>query len=116
MASAAKDKTAAWTFIEYANSPEGQTIIAQSGRTVPSLIAVAESPAFLDPNAKPANSRVFLDTIPSLRPMPIIPNWGEIEEIASFEIARAFYGRASVVEAMQTAIVQTEEYFAPISR
>ena len=37
MAGAAQDKDAAWTFIEFANSPEGQAIVAESGRTVPSL-------------------------------------------------------------------------------
>ncbi|NJL35153.1 MAG: sugar ABC transporter substrate-binding protein, partial [Chloroflexaceae bacterium] len=35
MAASTADKAAAWTFIEYANSPEGQAIVAQSGRTVP---------------------------------------------------------------------------------
>ena len=35
MAAAAEDKDAAWTFIEYANSPQGQAIVAESGRTVP---------------------------------------------------------------------------------
>ena len=64
MAAATENKDAAWTFIEFANSAEGQTIIAASGRTVPSLKAVAESPAFLDPNAKPARSDVFLNVHP----------------------------------------------------
>ncbi len=41
MAAATEDKEAAWTFIEFANSPLGQTIVAGSGRTVPSLIDVA---------------------------------------------------------------------------
>ena len=44
-------KAAAWAFIEYANSPEGQRSIATTGRTVPSLRALAESPAFLDPGS-----------------------------------------------------------------
>ena len=48
----AANKDAAWTFIEFANSAEGQGIIATTGRTVPSLTAVAESPAFLDPDGE----------------------------------------------------------------
>lgn len=109
--SASEQKQAAWTFIEFANSAEGQAIVAQSGRTVPSLMAVAESPAFLDPEAKPANARVFLDVIPYLRAVPVLRNWADIEEIASDEIARAFYGRATVDEAVDAAIARTEEYF-----
>lgn len=102
---------AAWTFIEFANSVEGQTIIAQSGRTVPSLIAVAESEAFLDPTHPPARSRVFLDTIPDLRRVPTLSSWGEIESIAGEEVERAFYGDISVEEAGQLALQRTEEYF-----
>ena len=104
-------KQASWKFIEFANSPEGQTIVATTGRTVPSLTAVAESPAFLDPDAKPAHSRIFLTSIPSLRAVPVIENWGDIESIAGDEIERAFYGSVSVTEALQSAVVRTEEYF-----
>jgi multiple sugar transport system substrate-binding protein len=104
-------KAAAWKFIEFANSVEGQTIVARSGRTVPSLKVVAESPAFLDPAAKPRNSRVFLDTLPNLRMLPRVANWPDIEEIANDEIKRAFYGQADLIASVQAAIVRTEEYF-----
>ena len=67
MTKASDNKDAAWSFMEFALGPEGQRITAQSGRTVPSLKEVANSEAFLDPNAKPANSRVFLDTIRVIR-------------------------------------------------
>ena len=63
LTTATANKDAAWTFIEFANSVEGQTLVAKSGRTVPSLKAVAQSPAFLEPNQKPARSQVFLDAL-----------------------------------------------------
>lgn len=97
--------------IEYANSVEGQTIIAGSGRTVPSLIAVAESDAFLNPNQLPSRSRVWLDTIPTLQIVPVISNWQEVESIASDEIERAFYSDITVEEAANLAFTRTEEYF-----
>lgn len=109
--SASKNKDAAWAFIEYANSVEGQTIVAETGRTVPSLISVANSPAFLDPNAKPANSKVFLDVIPTIRALPIHPNWAEIEDTASEELARGFFGEEEVYNALLRAIQRTKEYF-----
>jgi multiple sugar transport system substrate-binding protein len=108
-ASAFKD--AAWSFIEFANAPEGQRIVAQSGRTVPSLQAVAESPAFLDPTARPQNSRVFLDGIADIRAVPVMETWVDIEDLASEELARAFYGRASVEEAMATAVARAQPFF-----
>ncbi|MBK8985249.1 MAG: sugar ABC transporter substrate-binding protein [Chloroflexi bacterium] len=111
LANAAANKDAAWTFIEFANSVAGQTIIAQSGRTVPSLIAVAESPAFLSPDLPPANSRVFLDTVPQIRRVPITTTWVSIEETAGQEIERAFYGQVGVEEAAATAVSLTQPYF-----
>ncbi len=112
LSAVAKDKDAAWSLIEFANSPEGQTIVARSGRTVPSLRAVAESDAFLDPTAKPARSRLFLDTIDDLQMVPLISTWEEIESTASEEIERAFYGDISAEEAAILARDRTEEYFA----
>ena len=111
LSSTTTNKDAAWAFIEFANSPAGQTIIAGSGRTVPSLIAVAESDAFLNPTQLPARSRVWLDTIATLRLVPIISSWEEIERTASEEIERAFYGDISVDEAALLIDTRTEEYF-----
>lgn len=111
LAAVSKHKDAAWTFIEYANAAEGQTIVAATGRTVPSLKAVAESPAFLDPNAKPAHSQVFLDAIPYIFRLPLVPGWVEIEEIGTAELQRAFYGDATVEEAMREAVRRSAPYF-----
>ena len=111
LAAASQNKAAAWDFIEYANSPAGQTIVAQSGRTVPSLVSVADSPAFLNPDLPPANSRVFVDTIPLLDRVPIMDNWIAIEETAGAEIARAFYGQVTVEEAIQAIQQRTQRYF-----
>ena len=111
LSAASANKDAAWRFIEFANSAEGQAIVARSGRTVPSLIAVAESTAFSDPTQKPSRARVFLDTIPALRLVPLISTWDEIEITASEEIERAFYGDIPPEEAAILARDRTEEYF-----
>ena len=111
MAAKTGDKDSAWLLIEFANSVEGQTLMAGTGRTVPSLMRVAESPAFLDPGQLPVSSRVFLDAIPLLRRVPLLPEWPRIEEIASREIERAFYGQVTVPEAAQSAISSTLPYF-----
>ena len=105
------NKAGAWAFIEFANSPEGQTLVAKSGRTVPSLKSVAESPAFLDPNAKPASSRIFLDVIHYIRSVPVISTWPDIEDLAGKEIERAFYGEVTVDQAIDAARAATAEYF-----
>jgi multiple sugar transport system substrate-binding protein len=111
MSTMTEDKKAAWHFIEFANSFEGQSIIVKSGRTVPSLIRVAESPAFLEPARSPERAYVFLETIPYLNLVPVISTWEEIEKVASLEIERAFYGDISVEVAANLAFTRTEEYF-----
>ena len=103
MPSTVKNKDLVWKFIEFANSVDGQTIVAASGRTVPSLRSVAESQAFLDASQKPYNSRVFLDMIPYLHALPSSATWIDVEEVANNELQRAFYGNASIEEAVQSA-------------
>lgn len=111
MAAATRNKEAAWTFIEFANSATGQRLIAETGRTVPSLRQVAAEPVFLAPILPPQNSRVFLDTLPVMRQVPTIAQWVAVEETANREIERAFYGQISVPEAAATAVQLTQSYF-----
>ncbi len=115
MASNAKNKGAAWIFIEFANSQPGQEIIARSGRTVPSLISVAESEVFISPDIPPASSQIFIDRNDTIRLVPIISTWVAIEETASREIERAFYGDISVNQAIQNTTTFTEPFFKSLS-
>jgi multiple sugar transport system substrate-binding protein len=113
MPRASRAKAAAWAFVEFASSPEGQRILAASGRTVPSLRAVGESAAFLDAGGRPRSSRVFLDEIPFLRAVPLTAGWADVEELAGEELARAYYGRAGVDEVLATAARRAAPFFAP---
>jgi len=82
MAAKAKSPVDAQAFVEYALSVEGQALLAKSGRTVPSRISVATSPAFLDSTQAPAHAQVFLDAIPLLRRTPNTARWHEVESRA----------------------------------
>ena len=88
-ASGAKD--AAWRFVEYALGPRGAPVVARTGRTVPSLRSVAESDAFLDPAKKPVNSRVFLDGIETIRRVPSVSTWPEIEDVSEGILENGMY-------------------------
>jgi multiple sugar transport system substrate-binding protein len=105
------NKDAAWRFMEFALGPEGQRITAEAGRTVPSLIEVAESDAFLDPNAQPANSRVFLDTIPTIRRVPNISTWPEIEERSDEILEIGMYHRVPALDIAIRIQRETREMF-----
>jgi multiple sugar transport system substrate-binding protein len=115
MSAAARDKDAAWAFIEYAVGPAGQEILARTGRTVPSMKSVAESPVFLgggeQGEASPPSSRVFLDTIPALRRVPSIATWPEIEDIFNAEFQQALHGEVDLDTAIANVEAKTEDAF-----
>ena len=91
MATASKRKDAAWRFVEFALGPKGQRVVARTGRTVPSLISVSRSEAFLDPLQSPRHARVFLDVIPAIRRVPSISTWPEIEDATAGVLENGFY-------------------------
>ena len=100
-------------FVAYATGEQGQTLAALGGRTVPSLMSVSESGAFLDPTQPPARSQVFLDAIPGLRRTPVIPTWPEIEDLAEEILTRAFYEPGYTIDDMIEALrSETEALFA----
>jgi multiple sugar transport system substrate-binding protein len=99
-------------FLEFALGTEGATLVARTGRTVPSLRAVAESEAFLDADAPPAHARVFLDTIPAIRALPTISTWPEIEDVADTILAEARQAGTPAVEVARRLDEETRALFA----
>ena len=112
MGAASPRKDAAWRFIEFALGPEGQEIAAATGRTVPSIRRIAESEAFLDPDAKPANSRVWLDVAASLRAVPSISTWPEIEDATYPILESAMYGEIPADQLARLRDDATRDIFA----
>jgi multiple sugar transport system substrate-binding protein len=112
MTKASKNKAAAWRFVEYALGPEGAKVVAETGRTVPSLKSVAESDAFLDPAKKPKNSRVFLDGIPNIRNVPTISTWPEIEDVTEGIFENGMYLGQPLDAVIADADRQTRPLFA----
>jgi multiple sugar transport system substrate-binding protein len=107
-----KQKDAAWAFVEFALGAEGQRITASSGRTVPSLREVALSEAFLDPAARPARSRVFIDGIDSLRAFPRVSTWPEIEDAADVVIEQGMFGELTLEQVVAQLEERTADAFA----
>ncbi|HEY7036437.1 MAG TPA: sugar ABC transporter substrate-binding protein [Thermomicrobiales bacterium] len=112
MAAGSKDKEAAWTFIEFAVGPTGQAILAETGRTVPSLRSVAESDTFLKGTSlasalgiqqaavPPANTRAFIDNIGIARRLPSITTLPAVEASFNQTFKHAFYVDADIPTAV----------------
>ena len=92
MAKASTNKDAAYRFVEFAVGPAGASVLARTGRTVPSLKSVALGPDFLDPTAKPKSAKVFLDSIAQIRRPPNIGSWSEIENRSDALIEAWLFG------------------------
>ena len=68
----------------------GRPVIAETGRTVPSLRSVAESDAFLDPRRSPPTAG-FLDAVEHMRHLPTVSTWPEIEDAANGILENGMY-------------------------
>lgn len=104
MAKESTSKDAAYRFIEFALGTTGAGIIAKSGRTVPTVKTIANSPVFLDPTQKPASAQVFLDSITSMRRTPNIGSWNEIETRADPIIEEWYFTEGSPKERLGQAL------------
>jgi multiple sugar transport system substrate-binding protein len=102
---------AAWAWVEFALGRKGQEILARSGRSVPSLRAVAESPAFLDPGDPPANSQVFIDALEHMHRLPTTENWIEVEDRTDEVLTELYYGRLELDEALARIAEETNGQF-----
>jgi multiple sugar transport system substrate-binding protein len=86
-------------------------LLARTGRTVPSRRELTADPAFLDPQARPANSRIFVDIIPALRSFPTLATWSDVEAAVDAELEQAFYGQITLDEAIRNATARSTEFF-----
>jgi len=102
---------AAFKWVEYALGTHGQEVLAASGRSVPSIKAVAESPLFLEPTEPPANSKVFVDALSHMRQLPVTENWSEVEGLANDALEEMFYGRLSLDEGIARIAKETDGRF-----
>ncbi|MEX2101807.1 MAG: sugar ABC transporter substrate-binding protein [Actinomycetota bacterium] len=101
----------AWAFTEFALGPRGQRIAAATGRTVPSLQSVADSPIFLDPSQPPANSQVFLESVAAIRRVPNISTYPEIEDMANVLLEEAVFEGDPAEEVARAIDRQTRPLF-----
>jgi multiple sugar transport system substrate-binding protein len=109
LTAAARDKAAAWQFIEFAASAEGQSLLGQAGAIVPAATAVVHSAAYL--GVRTPHNQVFLDALNHALPLPKLENWTDIQAIVDEELQQAFYGQKDVAQALLAATTRSEEYF-----
>ena len=91
---------------------EGQEIIATTGRTVPSNIAVSRSASFLDPTKAPSHASVFLDAVAVMQRVPTVSTWPEIEDVTNGILENALYRGDRLDDVIRELDEKTRPLFA----
>lgn len=102
----------AWRVVEFAMGEQGQRILAESGRTVPSRIDVLDSPGFLDPPEPPETSEVFAANARIARATPHVASWIRVERAVDDILEGAFHGRIDRDEALSRMQAVAASLFA----
>ena len=105
---ASKNKDLAQAFASYAVAGPGANLLAQSGRTVPEKTSIAESADFLAADKAPKSSRVFLDQLEDVRPLPHSATWNEAEGATEEILVQLFAGKLTLDKAIADIIAATK--------
>ena len=72
-----KSPDAAFAFVKFATSEEGQTLAAKIGLAVPIRATVATSPTYLNQTSAPINHALFVDALAYAQPLPVFRGYEE---------------------------------------
>ena len=93
----------AWELLKYLTGPTGQGIYCKARKIFPTLKKLANSEVFLNPSAPPENKQVFLQAMTHALPLPITPEFSEIDgTIISRQMELALLGQKSAAEACKS--------------
>jgi multiple sugar transport system substrate-binding protein len=115
MSAASDNKDAAWTFLSWLQSTEGgQRLYTESGEIFPALRSVAESEAFLQQEAAPANRQAFLTEGDNAKVgrFGYFPEWSEIDSIIGAELSKVWSGEAQPADVLPAACAQADQFLA----
>jgi ABC-type glycerol-3-phosphate transport system substrate-binding protein len=94
-----KYKKEAWQLVKYISGEEGARQLAATGLAQPAIVAVAESPAFLD-GQKPLNKKMLLEAVKYVKYSPMAKNAAEVTNgIVVPQLDRVWSNTATAVQA-----------------
>jgi multiple sugar transport system substrate-binding protein len=101
---------AAMEFAKFAGGEEGQKILTDLGRVVPSIRSLAESDQFLK-SKPPANNQVYVDAAEKMRILPTHENSPAIEITVERALEQAYFGRITAEEFVERVEEETRAAF-----
>ncbi|MBO1752128.1 sugar ABC transporter substrate-binding protein [Actinotalea sp. BY-33] len=106
-----QNKDAAWEFVKFVVSEEGQRINSPTGLGLPVLESLVEDgPSWLLEGESEDNAAVYLDSLTNrVEPLPFHPQWSEtVDEIAVRELDAVWRGESTAAEAGERIDQQIE--------
>lgn len=88
-----KNKDEAIKFVKFLSSDEVSKLFTETGLITPANRSIAYSEAFLAPNKKPYNSKVFLDILENSKPTPVNSNYAKIVDEVTKNITPVLNGK-----------------------
>jgi multiple sugar transport system substrate-binding protein len=102
---------AAWQFVEYATSDDGQSELARIGLAIPIREAVAKSDAYLGQSTK-MDHTLFVDALAYAHLKPVFRGYEEWSAAIGDSLTLAWTGEASVEQALAEAVSLGDEALA----
>ena len=104
IASGASSIPAAADFLVYLISSEAVARVTSAGYLVPANLEVAQSADFLQPQLQPAQAAIFNATIRSMRLLPLIDSYADLESAVAAPLQQLFTMPVPDVAALTTQI------------
>jgi multiple sugar transport system substrate-binding protein len=110
----AKNPDAAWEFIKFALSEEGQKLLTEMGLAIPVLKSVAESPTFLEQKVgdREINQQVFLDSLAFARIKPIFKGYTMWADAVGNGMAPIWSGEAELGPTLDQVVQDADKVLA----
>jgi multiple sugar transport system substrate-binding protein len=111
VAKASKNPEAAWKFVQFALSKEGQTRLTEMGLAIPVLKSVADSPVFLQAKVgdRTINQQVFLDALKYAHLKPIFKGYTLWADAIGNGMATIWTGEAELNSTLDAAVQEADK-------
>src|SRR5262245_2100376 len=107
-----KHADAAWEFVKFAVSQQGQQRLTELGFAIPVLKSIAESPTFLQQKVAPINEQVFLDALAYAHPKPSFKGYDEWASAVGDTLVPVWNGEKPIDEALDEIVPAADEVLA----
>jgi multiple sugar transport system substrate-binding protein len=112
VAKASKNPDAAWEFIQFAVSKNGQSRLAELGFAIPVLQSVANSPVYLEQKSAPIDHKVFLDALQYARVKPSFKGYDEWNTAIGDGLVSAWNGEKPIDTVLDEVVPAADEVLA----